>query len=102
MSRSKCRNLLVLIAALSPMSATAAASLDQAGEDAAPILRSAKSGPWSAAATWEGGKVPGAGAKVLIREGHRIVYDVKSDEAIRGIHISGTLSFAPDRDTRLD
>ena len=26
------------------------------------VLRSARSGPWSAAATWEGGKVPAAGA----------------------------------------
>ena len=29
---------------------------------AAPVIRSTRSGPWSAAATWEGGKVPGAGS----------------------------------------
>ncbi|HYT92664.1 MAG TPA: G8 domain-containing protein [Gemmataceae bacterium] len=68
----------------------------------APVLRSAKSGPWSAPATWEGGKVPGAGTRILIREGHTIVYDVKSDQVIRAINVAGTLSFAPDRDTRLD
>jgi len=67
-----------------------------------PILRSAKSGPWSAAATWEGGRVPGAGARVQVRTGHRVVYDVQSETAIRSIHVAGTLTFAPDRDTRLD
>src|SRR5262249_33496472 len=66
------------------------------------LIRSAKSGPWSAAATWEGGKVPGAGARVQVRPGHAVTYDVKSDQAIRSIHIAGTLTFAPDRDTRLD
>ena len=66
------------------------------------IIRSAGSGPWSAAATWEGGKVPGDGSRVLIRSGHKVVYDVKSDAVIRAINIAGTLSFAPDKDTQLD
>jgi G8 domain len=65
-------------------------------------IRSAQSGPWSVAGTWEGTKVPGAGARVLIRAGHRIVYDVNSDAPIHGINVAGTLSFADDRDTRLD
>jgi G8 domain len=67
-----------------------------------PLTRSAKSGPWSAADTWEGGKVPGAGAKVQVRTGHRVVYDITADVAVRSIHVAGTLTFAPDRDTRLD
>ncbi len=67
-----------------------------------PVIRSAASGPWSAPATWEGGKVPGAGARVLIREGHRVVYDIVSDRAVRAINIGGMLTFAADRDTRLD
>jgi len=46
--------------------------------------------------------VPGAAARVQVRAGHTVVYDVKSDAAIRSIHISGTLSFAADRDTRLN
>src|SRR5438128_10254050 len=66
------------------------------------VLRSNQSGPWSNPGTWQGGKVPGAGDRVLIREGHRVVYDVSSDQVLRVIHISGTLTFAPDRDTRLD
>jgi hypothetical protein len=31
-----------------------------------------------------------------------VTYDVSSDQAIRAIHVAGTLRFAPDRDTRLD
>src|SRR5262249_21752754 len=34
--------------------------------------------------------------------GHRVVYDLKSDQVIRSINVAGTLSFATDRDTRLD
>jgi hypothetical protein len=83
--------------------ATSGAATPQDKAKAAPdLIRSAKSGPWSAPATWEGGKVPVTGDRVQIRSGHRIVYDVKSDKAIRFIHIAGTLTFAPDQDTRLD
>jgi hypothetical protein len=67
-----------------------------------PIVRSARSGPWSAAATWEGGKMPASGMGVLIRPGHRVVYDVQSKQPLRAINIAGTLTFAADRDTRLD
>jgi hypothetical protein len=66
------------------------------------LLRSAQSGPWSAAATWEGGKVPGAGARVQVRTGHTVIYDLSSEQAVRSIHVAGTLTFARDRDTRLD
>ncbi len=52
--------------------------------------------------TWEGGKVPPAGARVQIRPGHVVVYDRQSDEAIRDLFIAGVLTFDPDRDTRLD
>ena len=69
---------------------------------AASVLRSARTGVWSAPATWEGGNVPSAGATVLVREGHVVTYDVNSPTAIRLIHIAGTLTFAPDKDTRLD
>src|SRR6185436_908003 len=66
------------------------------------LIKSEKSGPWSEAATWTGGAVPGAGAKVLIRPGHTVLYDVASDQAIRSIFVGGTLRFATDRSTRLD
>ncbi|MBI1832394.1 MAG: G8 domain-containing protein, partial [Planctomycetes bacterium] len=66
------------------------------------LIRSAKSGAWSAPATWEGGKVPGAGARVQIREGHIVIYDGNSTSVIRFIHVAGTLSFAPNQDTCLN
>lgn len=65
-------------------------------------IRSAKSGDWSSPASWDGGKVPTAGVSVLIRSGHSIRYDVQSADVIRVVHIAGTLTFAHDRDTRLD
>lgn len=65
------------------------------------LIRSRQGGAWSAAATWEGGKVPTAGARVQVHRGHAVVYDVASDEVIRSIHVAGKLAFAPDRDTRL-
>jgi hypothetical protein len=67
-----------------------------------PLVRSTRSGPWSAPPTWEGDKVPHAGARVQIRAGHTVTYDRRSDQVIRSIHVAGTLSFAPDMDTRLD
>lgn len=66
------------------------------------VIRSAANGPWSAASTWEGGKVPAAGAKVLIRSPHRVVYDVDSEAVIRGISIAGTLTFEADKNTQLN
>src|SRR4051794_28032147 len=66
------------------------------------LIRSARSGPWSAASTWEGGAIPADGAKVQIRTGHAITYDVASDAIIRSIHVAGTLTFARDRNTVLN
>ncbi len=67
-----------------------------------PLVRSAKSGAWSEGQTWEGGQLPPAGAKVLVRTGHEVVYDVNASTPVRSLHIAGTLRFATDRDTRLD
>src|SRR5262249_4788052 len=74
----------------------------QEGKGSGSLIRSAKSGPWSSPATWEGSKVPGPAAKVQIRAGHSILYDVAQGPAIRMIHVAGTLTFARDRDTQLD
>lgn len=68
----------------------------------ADVEPTARSGPWSSPETWKSGKVPAAGAKVLVREGHRVVYDVQSDDVIRCINIAGELVFARDRDTLLN
>ncbi len=92
-----------------PMAAAAAVMvgmlalfLGPANPAAQDLIRSAKSGAWSDGATWEGGKVPGAGSRVQVRAGHAVVYDQVSDQAIRLLHVAGKLSFARDRDTRLD
>lgn len=66
------------------------------------LIRSSTSGLWSEPSTWEGGVVPGIGARVQVRGGHVVVYDENSDQPIRSIHVAGTLEFARDRDTRLD
>ena len=70
--------------------------------DVPALVRSAGSGAWSAASTWEGGAVPTDGARVQIRTGHVVEYDASSDRVIRSIHVAGTLRFATDRTTRLD
>ncbi len=72
-----------------------------AEDSVAPFTTTAKSGRWSEADTWEGGKIPAEGARVRVSAGHSVIYDVKSDAPIRFIHIAGTLSFTPDKDTRL-
>jgi hypothetical protein len=82
--------LAALIALYSPASA------------AEPVVTSSASGPWSAGSTWAGGKPPAAGDRVLVKAGHRVVYGVASDAVIRGVTVSGVLTFAPDRDTRLN
>ncbi len=58
-----------------------------------PLVRSARSGPWSSADTWEGAKLPGPGARVQIRTGHTVVYDIRSEVVLRSIHVAGTLAF---------
>ena len=67
-----------------------------------PVITSAKSGLWSAPATWTGNAMPGTGARVLVRPGHTVTYDVTSDAVIRGINVAGTLAFAADTDTVLN
>ena len=68
----------------------------------AATVKSAGSGNWSEPKTWDGGKLPAVGDTVLVREGHTVVYDVKSDAVLRAVFIVGTLTFAPDKDTELN
>jgi hypothetical protein len=64
--------------------------------------RSARSGQWSDPKTWTEERVPRAGDNVQIRAGHAVIYDANSDQALRVLHVAGTLTFARDRSTRLD
>ncbi len=59
-----------------------------------PVIKSAKSGSWSAPSTWEGNAVPGTGARVLIRENHAVTYDGKSDAVIALSTSAGSPTFA--------
>jgi hypothetical protein len=91
--------LSVLVFVLGPV---AEASADKPAD----LIRSAKSGAWSAPATWEGGKVPQNGARVQVRAGHTVTFDVQPGKdvaptAVRSIHVAGTLTFARDRSTLL-
>jgi hypothetical protein len=52
--------------------------------------------------TWEGGSIPTQAARVQIRAGHTVTYDLDSARAMRFIHVAGVLTFAADRNTRLD
>ena len=63
--------------------------------------RTARSGPWSAAETWEASRLPQSGDFVQVRAGHVVTYDVDSSAALRMIHVAGTLSFARDKSTLL-
>lgn len=65
-------------------------------------IHSLQSGLWSSPSTWEGHQVPPAGSVVAILPGHKVIYDRESSEALRMVHVSGTLIFARDRSTRLD
>jgi hypothetical protein len=119
---SKSKTAAVVIVTFGAVSMAAAAlacqtpATEQTGEKAktpepapvsgrvdAKLIRSTRSGPWSAPSTWEGGKIPGDGAKVQILTGHVVTYDVqdKVAAAIRSIHIAGILTFARDRNTLL-
>ena len=65
-------------------------------------IRSVASGNWSNPLTWNPTRVPKTGDRVLIGRGHKVTYDVKSDQQIRLLQVVGTLTFARDRDTLLD
>ena len=97
MSVTKWALIALALTAIGPYRATASEP-----KETAPLIHSAKSGPWSAADTWDGGKIPAAGDRVQVRAGHTVTYDVKSDAGIRFLHVAGTLSVSPDKDTRLD
>lgn len=108
MSRS-CWQLLIVGVFLTDLSGYSqtrgmASESDLAAVPPIRLVRSAQSGPWSAATTWEDGRVPGHGDKVQVREGHIVTYDVRAPESlvVRSLHIAGTVTFATTRETQLN
>ena len=76
-----------------------------AGSAAEPVVfnaRTAHGGKWSDAQTWEGARKPQAGDFVQVRAGHVVTYDVNSSDALRLLHVAGTLTFSREKDTLLD
>lgn len=59
-----------------------------------------KDGSWFDPSTW-GGKVPPAGAKVLIPKGRTVVYDSESNESLKVVRVNGALKFATNKNTKL-
>src|SRR5258705_5824409 len=76
-----------------------------AAEAASPVVqfevRSMRSGKWSEARTWVNGRAPRSGDNVQVRNGHVVTYDANSDDAIRVLHVAGTLRFAQNKSTQL-
>ena len=65
-------------------------------------VTSAQSGKWSDAGTWVNKRVPQSGDNVQIRSGHAVMYDVDSEDAVRVLHVAGTLRFSRDKSARLN
>src|SRR5437867_3432028 len=65
-------------------------------------VQSARSGKWSDPNTWLNKRAPKSGDNVQIRPGHVVTYDANSEDAVRVLHVAGTLTFARDKSTRLD
>ena len=76
------------------------AFLDLIPSDAATHVAQAD-GRWSSPRTWQGGRVPEAGAKVLVPEGVEVTYDVVRRASIDWVRVDGTLTFATGRHTYL-
>jgi hypothetical protein len=65
-------------------------------------VTSARSGRWSDPAIWSGNAVPAASAKVVVREGTVVEYDLFSEEPIGSLGIYGSLRFSRQVHTSLD
>jgi G8 domain len=65
-------------------------------------VRSAKSGKWSDPTTWVGKRLPRSGDNVQVRPGHVVTYDLNSEDAVRILHVAGTLKFSHDHSTKLN
>ncbi|MDB5300660.1 MAG: hypothetical protein JWO87_2323 [Phycisphaerales bacterium] len=87
--------------ALSVLACILMATFPAAGANVTFDARSARSGNWSDPKTWADGRAPKAGDFVQIRAGDVVTYDAASDDAIRMIHVAGTLTFSRDKSTRL-
>ena len=66
------------------------------------LIRSAASGNWSAASTWEGGKVSGSRSASTCATGAYGRLRCRIESAARAVQVGGKLTFARDRNTLLN
>ncbi|UWR01198.1 type I secretion C-terminal target domain-containing protein (plasmid) [Rhodobacteraceae bacterium S2214] len=59
------------------------------------------SGDWTDPATWSGGRVPGAEARVYIPADLEVIYNARSDDPLDTIRVDGTLSWTKTQDTKM-
>jgi hypothetical protein len=91
-----------LISAFRTLALTVAVLAAATAPAAAADLRSRQSGAWTARETWDAGRAPQKGDRVIVRAGHTVLYDADSQAVIRLVQVAGTLEFARDRNTRLE
>ena len=61
----------------------------------------AASGDWSSPSTWQAGRIPDEGSRVLIPEGVVLTLDSELTSSLKWLRVNGELRFAIDRDTEL-
>ena len=61
----------------------------------------ASSGDWSSPSTWQGGRIPDEGSRVLIPDGVVLTLDGEMTSSLKWLRVNGELRFATDRDTEL-
>ena len=59
------------------------------------------SGNWSSPSTWQRGRVPDEGSRVLVPEGVVLTLDGELTPSLKWLRVNGELRFATDRDTEL-
>ena len=59
------------------------------------------SGNWRNPAIWKNGKVPQAGARVVIHSNHRVVISSQLETPLRTVLVEGELAFNPHKNTKL-
>ncbi|MEM8809936.1 MAG: G8 domain-containing protein, partial [Cyanobacteria bacterium P01_G01_bin.38] len=60
-----------------------------------------KNGSWFDPATWQGGRIPGDDANVLIEKGTTVKYDGVSEAELFTLRVDGEIQFAPDKNTKM-
>jgi G8 domain-containing protein len=93
--------IIAMMLLKSTLSALLLANATFAAEPMVFQARTTHSGNWSDVETWEGGRQPQSGDFVQVRTGHTIVYDADSSDALRMIHVAGTLTFSREKSTLL-